>query len=276
LLALRAGHPKAWLLAGGTDLGLRVSEHREKPPSVIGLLGVPELQALTADAAGITIGAAVPYARLLPLLDGTLAPLAAMMTRLGSRQIRAMGTVAGNLGTASPIGDALPALLALGATVIVASLRGERRLPVAEFLLGYRKTALASDEVITAIHLPRPPPGAVLAVEKISKRHDQDISAVSAGFLVTVQQGRIARAVLAFGGVGATALRAAHAEGALSGALLAPASFDAAADELVHDIAPLSDLRGSSAYRLAAAQGLLRRLYWRVAKPELAAEVHAL
>jgi len=276
LLVLRAAHPEAWLLAGGTDLGLLVSEHRQRPPVVIGVLGVAELQALAADAAGLTIGAAVSYGRLLPLLSGSFAPLAAMMTRLGSRQIRAMGTVAGNLGTASPIGDALPPLLALGASLRVASLRGERSMAVEEFLLGYRKTALAPDEVIVSIRLPRPPADAVLAVEKISKRHDQDISAVSAAFVVSVEHGRVAHATLAFGGMGPMAARATHAEAALLGGLLAPASFDAAADALAKDFTPLSDWRGTSAYRLAAAQGLLRRLYWRIAKPELAAEVHAL
>jgi xanthine dehydrogenase small subunit len=276
LLALRAGHPGAMLLAGGTDLGLLVSEHRQRPPAVIGLLGVPELQALSADAAGISIGAAVSYARLLPLLDGRLAPLAAMMTRLGSRQIRALGSIGGNLGTASPIGDALPPLLALGASLRIASVRGERCTSVEDFLLGYRKTTLAPDEVIVSIHLPRPAAGAVLACEKVSKRHDQDISATSAAFLIRVEAGRIAEAWLAFGGMGPMPARAKHAEAMLTGSLLAPACFADAADELAKDFSPLSDWRGSAAYRLAAAQGLLRRLYWRVARPDLVAEVHAL
>jgi len=275
LLALRAAHPAAWLLAGGTDLGLRFSEHRETPPHIIAVQGVAELNVLRADADGITVGAAVPYGRLLPLLDGSLASFGAMLTRLGSRQIRAMGTLGGNLGTASPIGDALPPLLALGATVRLASLSGEREMPVEAFLLGYRKTALAPDEVILQLRIPRPPEDAVLAVEKVSKRHDQDISAVSGGFALQLVQGRIAAAVLAFGGMGPMAARARHAEAALAGALLAPASFDAAADALARDFTPLSDWRGSAGYRLAAAQGLLRRLYWRIARPELSAEVHA-
>lgn len=276
LLALRAAHPAAWLLAGGTDLGLLVSEHRQRPPAVIGLSGVAELQALSADAAGITVGAGVPYARLLPLLEGRYAPLGAYLTRLGSRQIRAMGTVGGNLGTASPIGDMLPPLLALGARLRIASVRGERESSAEDFLLGYRKTTLAPDEVILSIRLPGVPAGATLACEKVSKRHDQDISAVSGGFLVRVEGGRIAAARLAFGGMGPMAARARATEAMLTGALLAPACFADAADELAKDFAPLSDWRGTASYRLAAAQGLLRRLYWRVARPELPAEVHAL
>lgn len=276
LLALYAAHPEAWLLAGGTDLGLLVSEQRQRPPAVIALSGVPELQALAADVTGVTVGATVPYARLRPLLDGTLAPLAALMTRVGSRQIRAMGTIGGNLGTASPIGDALPPLLALGATLRIASLRGERETTVEDFLIGYHRTTLAPDEVILSIRIPRPPAGAVLACEKVSKRHDQDISATSGAFLVRVEDGRIAEARLAFGGMGPMAARAVQAEGMLTGAQLAPACFANAADELAKDFSPLSDWRGTAAYRLAAAQGLLRRLYWRITRPDLPAEVHAL
>ncbi|TCZ58758.1 xanthine dehydrogenase small subunit [Roseicella aquatilis] len=276
LLALRAAHPEALLLAGGTDLGLLVSEGRQRPPAVIHLATVPELGAIAADAGGITLGAAVPYARLLPLLDGSLAPLAGLLARLGSRQIRALGTVGGNLGTASPIGDMLPPLLVLGATLRIASVRGERESGVEDVLLGYRKTTLAPDEVIVSIRLPRPPDGAVLACEKLSRRHDQDISAVGGAFLLRVAGGRVAEARLAFGGLGPMAARARHAEAMLTGALLAPACFADAAEELAQDVAPLSDWRGSAAYRLAAAQGLLRRLYWRVAKPGLPAEVHAL
>lgn len=275
-LALRAAHPEAWLLAGGTDLGLRVSEHREKPGRILGLSGVAELQALEVHPGRLLIGAGVTYARLLraiaPLPD--LAPLAAYLRRLGSRQIRGMGTPGGNLGTASPIGDALPPMLALGAELVLASAaRGERRLPVAEFLTGYRRTALAPGEIIAAIDLPRPPPGAILACEKLSKRHDQDISTVSAAFLLRLGEGGIAGARLAFGGMAATVVRAPAAEAALAGAPLTEASFEAAAAALARDLTPLDDGRGSAAYRMRGAQGLLRRLYWRATRPDLTLEV---
>ena len=276
LLALRAAHPAAWLLAGGTDLGLRVSEHRERPAAILSLGAVPELQRLQADAAGLRIGAAVTYGRLLPALDGGFAPLAGLLRRLGSRQIRGMGTLGGNLGTASPIGDALPPLLALGAEIVLASAaRGERRVAASAFFTGYRQTLLRPDEVITRIDLARPPPGAVFGCDKLSKRHDQDISTVSTALLLRVQDGRIAEARLAFGGMAATPARAPTAEAALLGAPLEEASFLRAAEALAQDFTPLSDWRGTAAYRMAGAQGLLRRLYWRAAKPELALQVHA-
>jgi len=277
LLTLREAHPDAWLLAGGTDLGLRVSDHREVPEAVICLLNVPELQQVESRAEGLTIGAAVPYGTLLELCrqEEGFAPLAALLARLGSRQIRGLGTLGGNLGTASPIGDALPPLVALGAVVRVASRKGMREVPVEAFLTGYRRNALAADEVIVSVTLPRPPAGAHLACEKVSKRHDQDIATVGAALLVREEKGVVAEARLAFGGVGATVVRAAHAEAVLLGKAFDAAQVALAAEALARDIAPLSDWRGTSAYRLAVAQGLLKRLHLRATRPDLVHEVTA-
>jgi xanthine dehydrogenase small subunit len=276
-LALRAAHPGAWLLAGGTDLGLLVSEHRQRPAEVICLLNVRELQGLRSDADGLTIGAAVPYRTLAAACETEpgFAPLRPYLGRLGSRQIRALGTIGGNLGTASPIGDMLPVLLALGANVRVASQRGTRELPVEEFLLDYRRNALASDEIIVSVTLPRPPEGALFAAEKLSRRHDQDISAVSLAAVIEVRGGTVASARIAFGGMAATARRARTVEAALTGQPWTEAALAAAAEHLPQDVSPLSDWRGTAEYRLAAAAGLLRRLFWRHAAPELPAEVMA-
>lgn len=275
LLALRAAHPQAWLLAGGTDLGLRVSDHRERPAEVICLLGVPALQTLRVMPEAIEVGAAVPYARLLALFrqEAGFAPLAALLARLGSRQIRGLGTLGGNLGTASPIGDALPPLLALDASVTVASRRGARVLPVAAFLTGYRANALAADEVVVSITLPRPDPADIFICDKVSKRHDQDIATVGAAFRLRLRDGKVAGAWLAFGGVGPIAARATRAEAALLGRALDAAALAAAAAALAQDIAPLSDWRGTAHYRLLVAQGLLQRLRLRIDHPDLPADV---
>lgn len=275
LLELRATHPAAWLLAGGTDLGLRVSDHREVPAEVICLLNVPELQALDVRPAELRIGAAVPYGALLRLFrdEPGFAPFGELLARLGSRQIRGLGTIGGNLGTASPIGDALPPLVALGAAVRVASLRGERAVPVESFLTGYRTNALAADEVILSIDLPRPGPDVIFACEKISKRHDQDIATVGAAMRLRMADGVVREARLAFGGVGPTVLRARHAEGVLTGRGLE--ALDDAAKALAGDITPLGDWRGTAEYRMAVAAGLLRRLHLRATRPDLPAEVTA-
>ncbi|PZW45843.1 xanthine dehydrogenase small subunit [Humitalea rosea] len=273
LLSLRAAHPDAWLLAGGTDLGLRVSEHRERPPEVICLLAVPELQALHIDAHGIRIGAAVPYHRLLAALRGLddpiAAPFARLLARLGSAQIRGLGTLGGNLGTASPIGDMLPPLVALGAEVTIASLCATRRMAVEAFLTGYRTNALAPDEVVTEVIIPRAGPGDVVAMEKLSRRHDQDITAVGLSAWLRVVEGRIRAARVALGGVGPRVLRATAAEHVLMGAPWSLETVRAAARMLDRDIAPLDDLRGSGAWRRAAAAGLLERVWWRATRPDV-------
>jgi len=201
------------------------------------------------------------------------APLAGLLARLGSWQIRALGTLGGNLGTASPIGDALPPLVALGAMVRVGSVRGMRDLPVEDFLTGYRRNALAPDEIILCITLPRPAPGALFACDKISKRHDQDIATVGAALLVETTHGVVTTARLAFGGVGPTVIRARAAEAALLGRPFDPMSLADACAALQTDIAPLSDWRGSDAYRRAVAEGLLHRLHLRATRPDLPAEV---
>ncbi len=279
-LALRAALPGAWLLAGGTDLGLRVSEGRERPAAVVALQRVAELQRLERRDRGIRVGAGVTYARLMRALqeEPGFAPLLPYLARLGSRQIRGIGTVGGNLGTASPIGDALPPLLALAAEVELASAtRGIRRMAVEAFLLGYRRSALAADEIILAVTLPRPPEGALFACEKLSRRHDQDISAVALSALLRFgAEGAVAEARLAFGGMGPRAARARGAEAALTGRAFDAAAVEGAAAALAGDFSPLTDWRGGADWRMAAARGLLRRLHLRHARPDLPPEVHAL
>jgi xanthine dehydrogenase small subunit len=277
LLALRRDHPGAWLLAGGTDLGLRVSHDREAPAHVVHVANVPELQTIAAGRDRLRIGAAVTYARLLPHLSDPLVPFADMVRRLGSRQIRSMGTVGGNLGTASPIGDTLPVLLALGATVhLVSAARGARAVGIDDFFLGYRRTALMADEVIAAIDIEVPAAGSVFHVDKISKRRDQDISAVLGAYVLRIEDGIVRAARLAFGGMAATPARARHAEAVLTGAGWTEASVERAAAALAGDFRPLDDWRGSAAYRLAVAGNLLRRLLLRTTRPGAIVEVDQL
>ena len=247
------------MLGGGTDLGLRVSKDREALPAVIATEAVQELRQITAGADALEIGGAVTYTEALPHLDRHFASFGALVRRIGSRQIRNLGTIAGNLATASPIGDTLPCLIALDATVTLASAAGERALPVESFITGYRKTALAAGEVIAAIRVPYLAPGREFAAYKVSKRFDQDISTVIAAFRLERQAGKVGRLRAAYGGMAARAMRAARVETAMSGRPWTPtwlADIDAV---LARDFTPISDHRGSAAYRLRAAAGLLRR-----------------
>jgi xanthine dehydrogenase small subunit len=276
LLALRAGHPEALLLAGATDLGLLASRSRKPPAAIIHVAHVPELTAIGEDKERITIGAAATYAEAMPLLIAHYPALKVYLARLGSRQIRTLGTIGGNIGTASPIGDMPPVLLALEAGLTLVSARGTRDLALEDFFLGYRKTALAADEVIQSLTLPKLWPGELFFCDKLSKRRDQDISTVAAGYRLRIKQGKLEDVRIGFGGMAATPKRARHVEQALKDQPFAAATFEKAAAAVARDFQPIDDWRGSAAYRLTAAANLLRRLYWRIAEPQRAVEVEAL
>ncbi|HEY6981416.1 xanthine dehydrogenase small subunit [Reyranella sp.] len=271
LLKARADYPDAPLLAGGTDLGLLASRARKPPRSVIHVAQVPELTVIEEGKDEITIGAAVSYTQAMPALIGAFPALRPYLSRLGSRQIRTMGTIGGNLGTASPIGDMPPVLLALETRLKLVSKRGVRDLSLDDFFLGYRRTALAPDEVIQSFTLPRLSPGEHFFCDKVSKRRDQDISTVAGSYRVRIKEGRIEQVRLAFGGMAATPKRASHAEAALL-----KDGFAAAATALPKDFQPIDDWRGSAVYRLQVAMNLLRRLEVRLAEPDRPVEVEAL
>lgn len=271
LLALRAAHPEALLLAGGTDLGLLASRERKPPKAVIHLMHVPELAAISATADKITIGAAATYTDAAPTLIEAFPALRPYLSRLGSRQIRNMGTIGGNIGTASPIGDMPPVLLALEASLTLVSQRGTREILLDDFFLDYRKTALAPDEIIQSLSMPRLWEGETFHCDKVSKRRDQDISTVAGAYRVRIRNGKVEDARLAFGGLAATPRRAPAAEAALL-----KDGFAAAISAIENDFKPLDDWRGSAAYRLQVAANLLRRLELRLAEPGRVLEVEAL
>lgn len=262
LLALRADMPDAVLLAGGTDLGVARAAYESAWDTIIATDSVVELRRLEVGASTFSIGAAATWSEVIDAVEGDYPSFATMLKRFGSTQIRAMGTIGGNLGTASPIGDGAPALIALDATITLASrARGERTMPLDHYFLDYRKTELAADEVIVRVEFPRATADRVMRVWKVSKRYDQDISTVCGAFcLHMAPDGTIAQARLAYGGMAAIPKRAARAEVALTGKALDSATFDAAVEMVREDFKPLSDWRGSTDYRLEVASGLVRRL----------------
>ena len=271
LTSLRAKHPEALLLAGGTDLGLLAGRSRKPPKAVIHVVNVPELNVIDEGKEEITFGAAVTYARAMSVLIEAFPALRPYLARLGSRQIRTLGTIGGNVGNASPIGDMPPALLALETRVKLVSVRGTREVPLEEFFTGYRKTALAPDEVIQSLTLWRLWEGETFHCDKVSKRRDQDISTVAGAYRLRIKNGKIEDVRLAFGGMAATPRRATNAEAALL-----KDGFEAARAALASDFQPLDDWRGTATYRLQVATNLLRRLELRLANPLRPVEVEAL
>lgn len=275
--ALRAARPSARLLAGGTDLGLLVSQKRQRLPEIIYLGQVRELTTMEDRSDRLVIGAAVTYTDALASLAALYPHVRTYITRLGSRQIRNMGTIGGNLGTASPIGDSLPLLIAMDAQIrLCSAARGRRDVAADDFFTGYRQTALTADEIIEAVIIPKPPVDSVLHCDKISKRRDQDISTVCAAYRLRLDGVVVREARIAFGGVADRPKRAHAAEAALTGRRFDATSAAAAAEALDHDIRPLSDWRGSAAYRRQVAGNLLRRLALRLAGGTAPMELDAL
>ena len=265
LIALRAAHPAAPLLAGGTDLGLLFSKERKAFPSILSVAGVEELRRLETREDEIEIGAAVTYTRALPVLDAEYPGMGELIRRIGSRQIRNLGTIGGNIGNASPIGDTLPWLIALDATLVLRGPGGAREMPVESFFLGYRETDLGPGEVIASVRVPRLSAGQVFRIYKVSKRYDQDISAVIGAYCLTLVDGRVSDARIAYGGMAATPKRARAAERALIGEAWGEAAVEAAKQAIAEDFEPIDDFRASARYRLTVAANLLRRLHLQTA-----------
>ncbi len=262
LATLRIQHPLARLLAGGTDVGLWVTKQLRDLGELIYTGHVAELRALTQDAATLTIGAAVPLEEAWAALAADYPELAELWERFASLPIRNAGTLGGNVANGSPIGDSMPALLALDCEVVLRKGSRTRTLALAAFYTGYQKTALEEGELLVALRVPRPRSTQRFRTYKVSKRYDQDISAVCAAFALTVaDDGTIGAARIAFGGMAATPQRAAQAEAALVGARWDEASAQRAMAALAQDFKPLSDMRASAAYRSKIARNLLWR-YW--------------
>ncbi|QTF91232.1 xanthine dehydrogenase small subunit [Halomonas sp. BM-2019] len=265
LMAERSAHPEAPVVAGGTDLWLEVTQRLRRFERLVDVTRVAELQTLEEatqedGSPGWWIGGAVTYSRLEPLLEEHYEPFAHLLHRLGSGQVRNRGTLGGNIANASPIGDTPPVLLALGSRLWLAGPEGERELALDDFFLDYKKTALREGEVIRAIFLPRPAPERHLKVWKLSKRREDDISAVLGAFAWRLEDGILRDVRLAFGGMAAIPKRAAEAEAALEGRVPSVAAFQAARLALGRDFQPMSDVRGSAHYRQLSAANLLERL----------------
>ncbi|TCO71728.1 xanthine dehydrogenase small subunit [Rhodovulum euryhalinum] len=259
--ALFAAHPEATVVAGATDVGLWVTKGLKRIGPALFIGHLDALRRVDRADGALRIGAGASYAEVQAALVAEFPHLGAYWDRIGGPQVRAMGTVGGNIANGSPIGDTPPVLIALGAEVVLRRGDARRVLPLEAFFLDYGKQDRAPGEFVEAIRVPLAAPGVRHAAYKVSKRRDEDISSVAAGFSVTVEGGTITGARLAFGGMAGVPKRAAQAEAALVGRPWAEATVLAAAKELPRDFTPLTDWRASAAYRMRVAQNLLRR-FW--------------
>ena len=276
LAALLTRNPSAHILAGGTDLGLLVTKHNNKPAKIILISEIPELREIHTDAATITIGAAATYADALPVIDAAYPSFGTLMRRFGSRQIRNLGTFGGNIATASPIGDTLPVLIALGARIEIGSASGSREVEAEDFFVAYRETALQPGEFVRSVRLPRLQANEIFRTYKLSRRYDQDISAVCGAFRLTQDGGTITDARVAYGGMAATPKRAPSVEATLVGRAWDRLTAQAAAAEFANDYQPMTDFRGTASYRLKAASNLIHRFQLDTAEDQQLTDVYAL
>lgn len=261
LRELRQQFPEARLVAGGTDLLLEITQQLKDLPHIISVSGIDALQEIHEDVDGIYIGAGTTYRAATQKLETHWPHFRPMLDRLGSRQVRNRGTIGGNIGNASPIGDMPPALLALGAELELESTEGTRRIRLEDFFLDYKKTALAPHEFIRGVWMPAPKADETLLIYKISKRMDDDISAVLAAFWLKRDGETVTDCRLAFGGMAAIPKRATNTESQVKGQPWNMETIKRAIAALEQELEPMSDVRSSAAYRLQVAGNLLRRAF---------------
>ncbi|QUM85936.1 MULTISPECIES: xanthine dehydrogenase small subunit [unclassified Moritella] len=261
LAALLVKHPDASIVAGGTDLALEVTQFHRPINTLISVGNVAEMKDISVTDTHIEIGAARSLTDSYSTLALYFPDFGELLHRFASLQVRNQGTLGGNIGNASPIGDTPPALIALNAQVELRCGDDVRLIDLEDYFIGYKITAQKAAEFITKIVIPLPTSEQVFGIYKLSKRIDDDISAVLAAFNITLKNNVITDVRLAFGGMAATPMRAQHAEKVLLGAVWEYDSIYTAMQALDEDFSPLSDFRASKEYRSLAAKNLLKKFY---------------
>jgi len=260
LADLLVAHPDRRIVAGATDVGLWVTKGLQDLGPTVFIGDIADLRQIEESADALTLGAAVRYSEAKEALARLHPDLGELVRRIGGLQVRNAGTIGGNIANGSPIGDMPPALIALGAELTLRRGNGRRTLPLEDFFLAYGKQDLRPSEFVESVRIPRPAADAMIRIVKLSKRFDSDISALCGAFALRLEGGIVAAARIAFGGMAAIPARAPACEAALTGKPWSEETVEATAAALAQDYRPLSDLRGSAEYRLAAAANLLRAL----------------
>ena len=278
LLAARAAHPQAQVVAGATDVGLWVTKQHRQLAQVLDVTRAAELRRIDDTPKHIAIGAAVTLTEAFAPLTAQWPSLAEFAHRFAGLPVRNSGTLGGNVANGSPIGDSMPLLIALRAQVVLASqARGERALPLEALYTGYRQNVMAPDELLVRIVVPKPTSSEQLKAYKISKRFDDDISAVCLVLNLDIADGTVQRASIGAGGVAATPVRAQQTEAALQGQPWTEATVQQAMRVLQAEFSPISDMRASGDYRRTVLGNLLQR-FWLESQggaPASIAQLHA-
>lgn len=261
LASLYLEHPDAHIISGLTDVGLWVTKMHRTLPTLIYIGNIPELKSIDVTDDAISIGAGVTLAEAHDVLGSRFPDLGELIRRFASLQIRNVATVCGNIANGSPIGDTPPAFIALGAQLVLRHGDERRTIALEDFFIEYGKQDRAPGEFVERVLVPLPASDVRFGCYKISKRFDQDISAVCGAFSVRMEGGTVADIRICYGGMAGTPHRASKAEGVLQGGTWDEATVRAAMDALSEDYTPLTDMRGSADYRMRVARNLLFKFF---------------
>ena len=254
--------PTATIVAGATDVGLWVTKQMRDIAPVIFTGGLNELRHIRRADGAISVGAGVSYTQARSELAAAIPGFGPLIDRIGGDQVRNMGTVGGNIANGSPIGDMPPPLIALGATLTLRKADTRRSMPLEDFFMDYGRQDRQAGEFVECIDVPLPAAGAHFAAYKVTKRRDEDITAVLGAFyLERAGDGSVAAIRIAYGGMAATPKRASSVEAALAGRPWTLANVEAAMEAYSSDFTPISDMRASAAYRMLVARNLLKRFF---------------
>jgi xanthine dehydrogenase small subunit len=268
--ALVEAHPEATILSGATDVGLWVTKHAFDPEQVIYTGRVAELREMREIDGALWIGAGVTYREARARISALYPDIGELIRRLGATQVRAAGTIGGNIANGSPIGDMPPALIAAGATLVLRQGAERREMALEDYFLDYGKQDRRSGEFVEGVRLQVPEDVGRLRCYKLTKRFDQDITAVLGCFDVAIEGGTVATARLTYGGMAGVPKRAAQAEAALVGQPWSETTVRAAMAALEQDFTPLTDMRASAAYRMQGAKNLLLKYFIERTQPATA------
>lgn len=261
LCVLMKAHPQAVLVAGATDVGLWVTKQNRRLETIIYLGEVIELKQIRDDGQYLSIGAAVSYTDASDAITACYPAFEPLIQRIGGTQVRNAGTIGGNIANGSPIGDMPPGLIALGARLVLRSTEASRTIDLEDYFIDYGKQDLRSGECVEQVLLPRPSESQIFAIYKISKRFEQDISAVCGAFSLQIKDSIIREARICFGGMAATPKRARACEQALKGETWNQETIQQAMQAIPKDFTPLTDMRASAPYRMRVAANLLQRFF---------------
>ena len=261
LAEIYVANPTATLVSGATDVGLWITKFMRDVGPMIYIGNIPDLQGIEESADRLTLGAGVTYTQATHAIGRAFPQLSELWMRIGGEQVRNQGTVGGNIANGSPIGDTPPPLIALGASITLRKGSERREVKLEDYFIAYGKQDRQPGEFVESVTIPALPKGDKLACYKVTKRRDEDISALCGAFRLRLEDETVAAVTIAFGGMAATPKRAKAVEAALIGKPWTTATIEAALSAFGTDYQPLTDMRASVEYRLLAAQNLLRRFH---------------